>query len=175
MRQINNGFMYYYYLTEDGQVYNAKTERYLTAYNGIYKLRTASGKTKGISIKNLTMKVYGYSVISDPVERLPGEEFIFIPGTEDRYAISNKGRIISYIGQQVHLLKPAKNVENGYYRVCIKIDGKQQSKLIHLLVAAAFCPLQRNIPGTSYRYTIKIFPKRTMPALTWNTLRQRTI
>lgn len=141
MKQINNGFMYYYYLTEDGQVYNAKSARYLTPHDGRYKLRTVSGKTQGITRSKLTMDLYGYSIIEDAVARLPGEEFVFIPGTQERYAISNLGRVISYTGQRVHLLKPAKNTANGYYRVSIKIDDKLQAKLVHQLVAAAFCPL----------------------------------
>lgn len=116
--------MYYYYLTEDGQVYNAKSARYLTPHDGRYKLRTVSGKTQGITRSKLTMDLYGYSIIEDTVARLPGEEFVFIPGTQERYAISNLGRVISYTGQRVHLLKPAKNTANGYYRVNIKIDDK---------------------------------------------------
>ena len=38
MKPINNGFMSYYYLCEDGAVYNTKTEHYLTANRGGYKL-----------------------------------------------------------------------------------------------------------------------------------------
>ena len=38
MKPINHGFKSYYYLYEDGTVYNAQTEHYLTPNRGGYKL-----------------------------------------------------------------------------------------------------------------------------------------
>ena len=90
--------MYYYQLTEDGRVFNARTERFLKPCCGCYKLRTTSGRTKSISRNKLTMMLYGYTVLDDTLERLDGEEFRVIPGTDEKYAVSNCGRVISYIG-----------------------------------------------------------------------------
>lgn len=155
MKQIGNGFMYYYYLTEDGEVYNAKTDKYLAATDGRYHLRTTGHRTKNISMNTLTNMVYGYSVIIDNVERLEGEIFVPIPGTDGDYAISNYGRAISYKGHKVRLLRPAKNISNGYYRINVMIDGKYRSKLIHQLVAEAFCSL----PAGQDKSTLQIHHK----------------
>ena len=139
MKPILNGYMPYYYLCEDGSVYNAQTNRYLTAYHGGYKLQTVRGKSKYITIKALMRLVYGVLFVVDDIDRLDGEEFKFIPGTNEDYAVSNFGRIMSYRCQQAKILKPAKNLPNGYYRVSLTINGKTKNILIHSLVAEAFC------------------------------------
>ena len=46
MKNIENGFMSYYYLVEDGKVYNSKTNKSLKLYNNTYSLRTETGETK---------------------------------------------------------------------------------------------------------------------------------
>ena len=81
--------------------------------------------------------IYGYSIIRSDIEKLDGEVFVPIAGT-DKYTISNYGRVLSYTGTKVKLLKQTKNTENGYYRVRIKVNGKYCSKLVHQLVAEAF-------------------------------------
>ena len=166
MTQINNGFMYYYYLTEEGQVYNAKTGKFLKPYCGCYKMRTVSGENKSMSRGNLTALIFGYTVIQDNIERLDGEVFQPIPGTDGIYAISNYGRAISYTGQRVHLLRQGKNTKNGYYRINIKIDGKYHSKLVHSLVADAFCSLPEGYTINQVQVHHKDFNKENNAA--WN-------
>lgn len=140
MKQINNGFKEYYYLTEEGAIYNAQSRNYLKPREGSFKLRTTEGTTKYISITTLYELVYQKPFIQDNIERLEGEIFQEIPGTEGKYLISNYGRCISYSrGGSARLLKPNCNRTGGYLRVCIKINGSFKNKLIHQLVAQQFC------------------------------------
>lgn len=105
-----------------------------------YKLRTEDDTPRSISISSLYELVYKKSFILDNIERLEGEIFQEIPGTEGKYLISNYGRCISYNqGRSARLLRPSCNCPGGYLRVAIKIDGSFKSKLVHQLVAQQFC------------------------------------
>lgn len=140
MIPIGNGFADHYYLTEDGQIYNAQSRKFLKAARSSYKLTTADGSRRSITYPALYELVYKQPFIVDQIERLEGEIFIFIPGTEEKYLISNYGRCISYNqGRTARLLKANCNCPGGYLRVCIKINGSFKSKLIHQLVAQSFC------------------------------------
>ena len=41
------------------------------------------------------------------------------------------GRVVSYRSQRAKVLKPVKNLPNGYDRVSLTIDGRTRNKLIH--------------------------------------------
>lgn len=63
------------------------------------------------------------------------ELFVMIPGYENRYLISNLGRVISFnsgseMAQYVH--------RNGYASVKLSKNGVHKTHLIHRLVATAF-------------------------------------
>lgn len=140
MVQINNGFKDYYYLTEDGQIYNAQSRKYLTPNKSSYKLRAEDDTPRSISISSLYELVYKKPFILDNIERLEDEIFQFIPGTDNKYLISNYGRCISYNqGRSARLLRQSCNCPGGYLRVAIKVDGAFKSKLVHQLVAQQFC------------------------------------
>ena len=140
MEQIGNGFKEYYYLTEEGQIYNAQSRKFLKGKGGSFKLRGSDNTSKYISAAALYELVYQKQFIQDTIDRLEGEIFQEIPGTEGKYLISNYGRCISYNrGGFARLLKPNCNRAGGYLRVCIKIDGAFKHKLIHQLVAQQFC------------------------------------
>ena len=140
MVQINNGFKDYYYLTEEGQIYNAQSRRYLTPNKSSYKLRSEDDTPRSISISSLYELVYKKPFVLDNIERLEGEIFQFIPGTDNKYLISNCGRCISYNqGRSARLLRQSCNCPGGYLRVAIKVDGVFKSKLVHQLVAQQFC------------------------------------
>ena len=53
MKKIENGFADYYYLDEEGKVYNSQSQKYIRKYVHSYKLRTKEGDLKSISIKRL--------------------------------------------------------------------------------------------------------------------------
>ena len=140
MVRIGNGFKDYYYLTEEGQIYNAESRKFLKSNSLTYKLKTEDGGRRSISLPALYEIVYKQPFIRDQIERMEGEIFEYIPATDNKYLISNYGRCISYNqGRTAHLLRANCNCPGGYLRVCIKINGSFKSKLVHQLVAQQFC------------------------------------
>ena len=138
MHQINNGFADYYYLTEAGEVYNITTEKYIKPDNNhIFRLKTNENKTKKISLRNLYKLVFNKYFYIDNISDLPDEQWKVIENTNNRYYISNKGRVKSIVNYNAKILKP--NNQTGYSRVdIIQDDGSRRTKLISRLVAAAF-------------------------------------
>ena len=53
MKQIKNGYCDYYYLTNDGKVYNNITKKYLKLDKYNYRLMTKQGIAKKITLKEL--------------------------------------------------------------------------------------------------------------------------
>lgn len=140
MVQVNNGFKDYYYINENGDVYNAQSRKFLKPHKSSYKLRSTDNSSRYISRAALYELVYNQPFIQDNIERLEGEIFQAIPDTEGKYLISNYGRCISYNqGGSARLLTPSCNRSGGYLRVSIKIGGSFKHKLIHQLVAQQFC------------------------------------
>lgn len=83
-----------------------------------------------------------------------------IKGCEERYQISNLGRVKSLardvvcgMGRIVHfderILKP-QNTTDGYFGVNIKINGKYRLRKIHIFVAKAFVPNPQNLPQVNH-------------------------
>ena len=141
MKQINNGFSNIYYLTEDGVVYNKKTDKYIKYdMKHQYRLKQKCGLYKCISLKTLYRKVYNKEFCIDNIQSLDNEVWDPIDGSDGLYYCSNFGRIKSYNGYKAILLKQIITKE-GYNRVDIKIDGLRTSKLVHRLVAASFLPI----------------------------------
>ena len=148
MEKLGNGFADHYYFTKDGRIYNSESHKFLKSSRSSYKLTAADGSRRSITLPALYELVYQKPFIVDQIDRLEGEIFAFIPGTDNKYLISNYGRCISYNqGRTARLLKANCNCPGGYLRVCIKIDGSFKSKLIHQLVAQSFCnkPEQPNL------------------------------
>lgn len=137
MQQINNNFDECYYLTEAGQVYNSKTDNYISATDKhSFTLKTKEGNYKKISLRELYKIVYNKYYIIDNIENLEGEEWKPIERTDNIYWISSKGRCKSYANYEAIILKPS--YIKGYERVDIYQDGSRCGKLISRLVAAAF-------------------------------------
>ena len=140
MKQINNGFADYYYLTKDGRIYNAATNTYKEPDNAHkFKLKRVENGYKTIALKSLYKIVYNQNYCEDKIENLNDEEWKVIDNTDSIYYISSLGRIKSYHGYKALLLNPYSN-QNGYLRVDIVEEGQRQTKLVHRLVAAAFLP-----------------------------------
>lgn len=139
MKQINNGFKDYYYLSEDGQVYSKKTKQFLKArYNYDYCLVTVDGNSKNISKKKLYKLVYNANLCEDNIENLENEEWRIIPQTDGKYQVSNKGRIKSFCGYETQLIMPVDRNQK-YERVDIRLeDGQKSRQLVHRLVALCF-------------------------------------
>lgn len=145
MKQINHNYANYYYLLEDGSLYNADTNQTLKPnIDHIYTLKTLDNKRKKVSLKTLYKLVYNKPFSRDNIENLDNEQWKEIDDTEHLYYISNKGRIKSLQGYETIILKPFNN-QSGYARVDIIEAGRRQTKLIHRLVAAAFLPLPQKL------------------------------
>ena len=145
MKQINNGFMEYYYLNTDGTVLNKTTGKILKTNNIKHQvaLKTIAGEYKKICIKELYKLVYNKNFCVDNIEDLEGENWKPIERTNDIYWISDKGRCKSLAGYESIILKPNEN--NGYYQVKIVQDGCRCNKLLSRLVAAAFLMQPKSI------------------------------
>lgn len=74
------------------------------------------------------------------IESLPNEFWKYIPNTNNRYLISNNGRLLTlkYKGSNnASIMKPAKN-KKGYLHTLIVYNGKLKPVTIHRLVATAW-------------------------------------
>ena len=96
MKQIKNGYCDYYYLTNDGKVYNNITKKYLKLDKYNYRLMTKQGIAKKITLKELYKIVYNKIYCIDTVKSLENEIWKEIPNTQGNYYISNYGRVKSY-------------------------------------------------------------------------------
>lgn len=141
MTQINNGFMPYYFLCNDGdRIYNEKTGGYISpSSKGEYKLLNIEGKRKGISKRKLIKMVFGYTSCIDDIKDLQGEIWEYIPNTNNCYMVSNMGRVKSLKRKRAILLQQINN-GCGYKKVSISWDdGKNRNIYVHQLVASVFC------------------------------------
>lgn len=137
MKQINNGFKDYYYLTEACEVYNNKSKKYLSNNNTFFYLQDINNQKRKVSKKTLYKLVYNKNFCIDTIENLPSEHWKPISNTNEMYYVSDKGRIKSLYGYEAIILKPTVK-ENKYNRVDIVINGEMTHKYIHNLVANEF-------------------------------------
>lgn len=131
------GFLECYALDID-KIYNKEKGVYIkecAEYR--YKLRTKEGNYKSITIKELYKRLYNKVFCIDKIDRLENEEFRVIEGTGGNYLVSNKGRVLSYVGNHAKILKPTLT-DKGYERLQIMIEGQRYSKFVHTLVCSAF-------------------------------------
>lgn len=157
MIQVNNGYEEYYYLQEDGAIYNAASGKLLEPDDKhLYRLKQKNKGYKKVSIRTLYKAVYNRPFCHDAIESLENEEWKEITGTEGYYLISNMGRVKSFQSYNAVILKPYSN-QSGYLRVDIIEQGKRVSKLVHKLTAAAWLPMP---PQMDYQLHHKDFDKQ---------------
>ena len=92
------------------------------------------GKEIRTTQKKLYKQVFGMEFCIDEIENLSGEEWKPIENTDNKYFISNYGRVKSYCGYNAIVLKCYLQ-KSGYLEV--KINSKNFK--IHQLVAFSFC------------------------------------
>ena len=137
IKKIENGFAGYYYLNEDGSVFNRETNSFVELKRNSYSLRDSTGKLQRITLKKLYFLVFDKVFCRDTIPDLDGEVWKEIPDSGGNYLCSDKGRVKSYVGYEAILLKPS--CETGYPRVYLWLaDGKRYDFLVHKLVAMLF-------------------------------------
>lgn len=136
-QQIKNSFKDYYWLTDDGIIFNSQTKRFKKKRSA-YCLICENGEQRSITAKQLYQLVYGDTAHIDNIEYYDDEIAKDIPGTDGEYQITNYGMVISLKGVEAVPLTPQLS-KCGYQEVVLRIDGKSVKKLIHQLVAEAFC------------------------------------
>jgi hypothetical protein len=83
------------------------------------------------------IKTYNMSNLSLDVKDLRGEIWVFIPGYNDDYQVSNKGRIKSLQKNRIQILK--KTVSSGKFKVQLYYkSGRFKNELVGRLVCGAF-------------------------------------
>lgn len=102
-----------------------------------YKLKTINGELKSINMKPLYYICFNKNFCNDNIKDLPGEEWKEIKKSNGMYYISNQGRVKSLKGYNAIILKPKKTNLN-YDRVDLFLNGLQQTRTIHSLVAEYF-------------------------------------
>lgn len=138
MKQLNNTYKDYYYLCEDGTIYNSDTDTIIKPdKRHLFYLITADNKRKSVSLKPLYRELYNKEYCKDDIKDLKGEEWKEVAGSRGKYFVSNMGRIKSLQRYSAKILNPYSN-QGGYLRVDIDIDSHRSSMLVHKLVASAF-------------------------------------
>lgn len=68
------------------------------------------------------------------------ERWRSVPGYEGRYAVSDKGRVRSFLGRPTKSRQGllAQTLNAGYLKVSLRKDGKTRTVGLHVLVAEAF-------------------------------------
>jgi len=87
---------------------------------------------------------------------LENEEWVYLPNTDNRYIISNMGRIASVPRRRTRggLLKPQSN-KQGYLMIAIRYDGKYKLCRLNRLVALTFIPNPNNYEQVNHINGIK--------------------
>ena len=140
--QLKFPYAEYYYLTEDGKIFNSATQRYISPdLNHCFRLRTQQKAYKKIALRTLYFEYYHKYFFTDNIPDLPGELWKEIPDTNGLYLVSNRGRIKSYRGYEAIILKPFFNKSGGYLRVELVIDKIRRCVLVHKMVASCWLPM----------------------------------
>lgn len=92
--------------------------------------------------------------INVAIPELDGEDWRYVSGTNNRYLISNMGRLLALYwkgSQQPKIMSPAKCKRKGYLKTVIIRDGKNRNVSIHRLVCNAFLPNPENKPQINHK------------------------
>lgn len=128
-----------YIMYSNGKLYDVEKQKYLKLNSRNQYSIIVNDEVKVISLKRLYRKAFKKEYCIDNIKTLRGEKWKYI-SYDNRYLISNKGRVKSYCGYNAIILKPNKK-KNGYLEVMI--GGKH--KYIHRLVAEAFIKNPQNL------------------------------
>lgn len=154
-----------YEASKDFVVRNIKTKKELKKINntkGSYVLRSPEGKNTCVNIFNIVYELFykdtivldknGLGIIDYYLLYCLDDEFYFDEQwkyvvNDDRYAVSNKGRIFSLITNRI--IMPQIGVK-GYYQWNANVDNRQIRHSLHKDIALAFIPNPNNLPEVTH-------------------------
>lgn len=84
------------------------------------------------------------------LDDLPGEVWLPVPKWEERYQVSNFGRVKSFYKGKQTIVKPQTS-RNGYLQTTLYRDGKQKTFRVHRLVAELFILNPENKSTVNHR------------------------
>ena len=129
----------HYLVDEEGKVFDLIQEKYILPNEKNQLRLLIRGEFRKISLKKVYRQAFNKEFCADLIQDLDNE--IWKPlHSDDRYFVSNKGRVKSYCKYSAVILKPQRK-KNGYLEV--QIGGKH--KYIHRLVAEAFLPVSEQM------------------------------
>lgn len=82
------------------------------------------------------------------------EKWRYIPNYNNRYLISDKGRVKSIYKGKEYILKQYLTIW-GYKEVRLSLNGKHKGFRVHRLVAMAFIPNPNNLPCVNHKSEIR--------------------
>lgn len=96
------------------------------------------------------MRITVKDTLSTSLEDLPGEIWEDIPGYNERYKVSNYGRVKSYINRNPIIIK--KSLSLGKYKVLLSPQkGRLKNEILGRLVASAFIRLPEENEVVRYK------------------------
>lgn len=128
------GYKDNYIISNSGKVFDTDTGKEpRKKRNSVYIKKADSNSGEFVSIYKLYKQAFNKPLYIDDIEDIQGEQWKPIKGTNNKYYVSNYGRVKSYKRNKIRLMSVYTNGK-GYY--ITTIDGIK--KTIHSLVASAF-------------------------------------
>lgn len=109
------------------------------------------------------------------LEDMEDEIWKWLPGYEERYQISNMGRIKSFvgIGKPIPYIKKGTIGPSGYLQQTFSKDKKQVTLLVHILVGRCFIENPNNYPQINHKKGVKTDSR--FHQLEWSNQKQNII
>lgn len=109
------------------------------------------------------------------IDTLTDEEWAYIADTNQYYAVSTEGRVISFARDgtnKTHIMKPTRTPQ-GYVRLSINVNGKRTNANVHRLVLSTFVGPQEGLIYVNHKDGIKHNNK--LSNLEWCTASQNNL
>jgi hypothetical protein len=118
---------------------------------------------------------YTLNELGIELDSLPNEEWRYVPNTNNRYLVSNMGRLLTtgYRGsKRCSIMKPAKDA-NGYYRTMLLIDDKLKTIKVHRIVAQTW--IENPLNKLQVNHIDFVRDNNAVSNLEWTTAKENTL